>query len=55
MSIVVTNDGRAINTKNLSFKPTIEKKRDETKILMSCDLPNSKFIVFEYIIPNKGI
>ena len=50
----VTNDGRAINTKNLSFKPTIEKKRDETKILMSCDLPNSKFIVFEYIIPNKG-
>ena len=21
---------------------------------MSCDLPNSKFIVFEYIIPNKG-
>ena len=50
----VTNDGRAFNTKNLSFKPTIEKKRDETKILMSCDLPNSKFIVFEYIIPNKG-
>ena len=50
----VTNNGRVINTKNLSFKPTIEKKRDETKILMSCDLPNSKFIVFEYIIPNKG-
>ena len=45
----VTNNGRVINTKNLSFKPTIE-----TKILMSCDLPNSKFIVFEYIIPNKG-
>ncbi len=51
---LVTNDGRTINTKNLSFKPTIEKNREETKILMSYDLPNSKFIVFEYIIPDKG-
>ena len=50
----VTNEGKTVNSKNLFFDPEIIYNNDETKVTMSLEISNKKFLNFEYIIPKKG-
>ena len=50
----VTVEGKKIDTKNLFFKPEIVTNSEDTELSMSLELPNKRFLNFEYIIPKKG-
>ena len=50
----VTNEGKTVDSKNLFFDPEIIYNNDETKVTMSLEISNKKFLNFEYIIPKKG-
>ena len=50
----VTSEGKTVNSKNLFFDPKIIYNNDETKVTMSLEISNKKFLNFEYIIPKKG-
>ena len=50
----VTSEGKTVNSKNLFFDPEIIYNNDETKVTMSLEISNKKFLNFEYIIPKKG-
>ena len=50
----VTTEGKTVNSKNLFFDPEIIYNNDETKVTMSLEISNKKFLNFEYIIPKKG-
>ena len=50
----VTTEGKTVDSKNLFFDPEIIYNNDETKVTMSLEISNKKFLNFEYIIPKKG-
>ena len=49
-----TTEGKTVDSKNLFFDPEIIYNNDETKVTMSLEISNKKFLNFEYIIPKKG-
>jgi YidC/Oxa1 family membrane protein insertase len=47
-------DGRIINTKEMNFKPSLEKRNNEQRLVFKAEISNNQYISFIYTLPNQG-